>query len=182
MAGAAGVGALALFFGTHAYAGFSSGLVGGLALLGVLLILAELHVLPGHGFAGMAGVLTLVAAVLLAFGLPFLVGGLQALALAIVLSALSFALLQRVLPENAFVKRLMFAGAQGADYVAAPDHRWLLGRAGVAVSFLRPAGLASFGETRVDVLTEGDFVPAGTPVRVTRVEGARIFVRPEPPA
>jgi membrane-bound serine protease (ClpP class) len=37
-----------------------------------------------------------------------------------------------------------------------------------------------FGNARVDVLTEGDFVPAGTPVRVTRVEGARIFVRPEP--
>ncbi|MBV8369013.1 MAG: NfeD family protein, partial [Candidatus Eremiobacteraeota bacterium] len=24
-----------------------------------------------------------------------------------------------------------------------------------------------------------EFVPAGTPVRVTRVEGARIFVRPD---
>ena len=179
VAGLAGAGALALFFGTHVYAGFSDGLVVGLALAGILLILVELHVLPGHGIAGTVGVLTLVAAVLLAFGLPFFVGALQALALAIVLSAVSFALLQRVLPENAFVKRLTFAGAQGPDYVAAPDYRRLLGRAGVALSFLRPAGLASFGETRVDVLTEGDFVPAGTPVRVTRVEGSRIFVRPE---
>jgi membrane-bound serine protease (ClpP class) len=31
---------------------------------------------------------------------------------------------------------------------------------------------------RVDVLTEGDFVPAGSPIRVSRVEGARIFVHP----
>jgi membrane-bound serine protease (ClpP class) len=44
---------------------------------------------------------------------------------------------------------------------------------------LRPAGLATFDDRRVDVLSEGDFVPAGTPVRVTRVEGARIFVKPE---
>jgi membrane protein implicated in regulation of membrane protease activity len=29
------------------------------------------------------------------------------------------------------------------------------------------------------VLTEGEFVAAGTAVVVTRVEGARIFVRPE---
>ncbi len=179
LAGALGATSLALFFGTHVYAGFSDGLVVGLALLGILLILVELHVLPGHGFAGTVGVLTLVAAVFLAFGLPFFVGALQALAVAIVLSALAFALLQRVLPENAFVKRLMFVGAQGPDYVAAPDHRALLGRSGVAVSFLRPAGLAAFGDTRVDVLTEGDFVPSGTPVRVTRVEGARIFVHPE---
>lgn len=179
VAGLAGVSALALFFGTHVYAGFSDGLVVGLALIGVVLILAELHVLPGHGIAGTLGVLTLLAAVLLAFGLPFFVGALQALAVAIVASAVAFALLQRVLPENAFVKRLTFAGAQGPDYVAAPDYRRLLGRSGTAVSFLRPAGLADFGDTRVDVLSEGDFVPSGTPVRVTRVEGSRIFVRPE---
>ncbi|HEY0613504.1 MAG TPA: NfeD family protein [Candidatus Elarobacter sp.] len=181
IAGAVGAASLALFFGTHVYAGFSNGLVVALALVGLLLILFELHVLPGHGVAGALGALILVASVLLAFGLPFFVGALQALAVAIVLTIVSFVVLQRVLPENAFVKRLMFAGTQGPDYVASSDFRHLLGAAGTAVSFLRPAGVASFGETRVDVLTEGEFVPAGTPVRVTRVEGARIFVRPEAP-
>jgi membrane-bound serine protease (ClpP class) len=179
IAGAVGASALALFFGTHVYAGFSNGLVVALALVGLLLILFELHVLPGHGIAGSLGAVILVASVLLAFGLPFFVGALQALALAIVLTIAVFWLLQRVLPENAFMKRLMFAGAQGPDYVASLDHRHLLGAAGTALSYLRPAGVAMFGDARVDVLTEGDFVPAGTPVRVTRVEGARIFVRPE---
>ncbi|HEV3087430.1 MAG TPA: NfeD family protein [Candidatus Elarobacter sp.] len=179
IAGAIGVGALALFFGTHIYAGFSNGAVLALALVGVLLILFELHVLPGHGIAGSLGALILVASVLLAFGLPFFVGALQALAIAIVLTVVAFTLLVRLIPENAFLKRLTFAGAQGPDYVASLDHRHLLGASGTALSFLRPAGVAMFGETRADVLTEGDFVPAGTPVRVTRVEGARIFVRPE---
>ena len=178
VAGAVGVASLALFFGTHIYAGFSTGLILALALLGVLLILFELHVLPGHGIAMTLGVLILVASVLLAFGgLEFIVSGLRALAIAIVLSAVTFALLQRVLPENAFVKRLTFAGTQGPDYVASADHRHLLGASGTALSFLRPAGVATFDGVRADVLTEGEFVPAGTPVRVTRVEGARIFVR-----
>jgi len=179
IAGAIGAASLALFFGTHVYAGFSNGLVVAMALVGLLLILFELHVLPGHGVAGALGAIILVASVLLAFGLPFFIGALQALAIAIVVTIVIFALLQRVLPENAFVKRLMFAGTQGPDYVASLDHRHLLGARGTALSFLRPAGVASFGDARVDVLTEGDFVPAGTPVRVTRVEGARIFVRPE---
>lgn len=179
IAGAVGAGALALFFGTHVYAGFSNGLVIALAVAGLLLILFELHVLPGHGVAGAIGTLMLVSAVLLAFGVAFFVGALQALAVAIVVTIVLFVILQRVLPENAFVKRLMFAGTQGPDYVASSDYRFLLGAAGTAISFLRPAGVAVFGETRVDVLTEGDFVPAGTPVRVTRVEGARIFVRPD---
>ena len=179
IAGAVGAGALALFFGTHVYAGFSNGLVVALALVGLLLILFELHVLPGHGLAGTLGGVLLVAAILLAFGLPFFVAALQALAIAIVFSAVAFVLLQRVIPENAFVKRLMFAGTQGPDYVASEDHRALLGASGTALSFLRPAGVARFGDVRADVLTEGEFVPAGTPVRVTRVEGARVFVRPE---
>lgn len=179
IAGAVGASSLALFFGTHVYAGFSNGLVVALALIGLLLILFELHVLPGHGIAGSLGAVILLGAVLLAFGVPFFVGALQALALSIVLTIAVFWLLQRVLPENAFMKRLMFAGAQGPDYVASLDHRHLLGTAGTALSYLRPAGVAMFGDARVDVLTEGDFVPAGTPVRVTRVEGARIFVRPE---
>jgi membrane-bound serine protease (ClpP class) len=177
IAGAVGVGALALFFGTHVYAGFSNGLVLGLALIGVLLILFELHIVPGHGVAGSVGVIALVVAILLAFGIPFFFVALQALAVAIVLSAIAFVLAQKVLPENAFVKRLTFADAQGPDYVASEDHRALLGATGVAESFLRPAGVATFGHQRVDVLTDGDFVPAGTPVTVTKVEGARIFVR-----
>ena len=179
VAGAIGATSLALFFGTHIYAGFSNGLVVGLALAGILLILLELHILPGHGIAGTLGLVTLVAAVLLAFGLPFFLIAIQSLAVAIVLSALAFAGLQRILPENAFVRRLMFAGTQGPEYVAGPDHRALLGARGVAASYLRPAGVATFDGQRVDVLTEGDFVPAGTPVLVTRVEGARIFVRPQ---
>jgi membrane-bound serine protease (ClpP class) len=182
IAGAIGAAALALFFGTHIYAGFSNGLVLALAAVGLLLILFELHVLPGHGVAGSLGALILVAAVVLAFGLEFFVAAIQALATAIVLTVVTFVLLQRVLPENAFMKRLVFAGTQGPDYVASADHRHLLGAGGTAISFLRPAGVASFGDLRVDVLTEGEFVPAGTPVRVTRVEGARIFVRPETPA
>ncbi len=179
IAGAIGVLALGLFFGTHVYAGFSNVFVVALAIVGVLLILVELHVLPGHGVAGIAGVVALGAAVLLAFGLPFLFGGLQAMGLAILISAFAFWLLQRWMPDNAFMRRLVFTGAQGPQYVASLDHRALLGRSGVALSFLRPAGIATFDQERVDVLTEGDFVPAGTPVRVTRVEGARIFVAPD---
>ncbi len=58
------------------------------------------------------------------------------------------------------------------------DYGGLRGRTGTAVSFLRPAGIASIDGRRVDVLTEGEFIPQGTPVRVVRVEGARVFVEP----
>jgi len=178
IAGVIGVGAFALFFGSHVYSGFSDVLVIGLAIVGMLGVLLELHVLPGHGVAGVLGMLALVAAIVLAFGVPFVFVAVQALAIAIVLTVLVFFFVARAFPQNAFLRRIAFTGVQGADYVAAPDRRALIGRSGIATSYLRPAGVAAIDGQRVDVLTEGDFVAAGSPVVVTRVEGARIFVRP----
>lgn len=178
IAGTVGVLALSLFFGTHVYAGFSNGLVIGLAIFGILGILLELHVLPGHGIAGTIGATALVASILLAFGISSFYIGIQALAIAIVLTVILFIGATRIFPENAFMRRLVFASAQGSEYVASEDHRRLLGQTGIASSYLRPSGVATIDRERVDVLTEGEFVTAGTAIRVTRVEGARIFVRP----
>ncbi len=178
IAGLIGVVSLGLFFGTHVYSGFSNGFVIALALAGVVGILFELHVVPGHGFAGFLGTAALVAAVVLSFGYAFLFVAAQSISIAIVLTAIAFWLTTRILPENAFLRRLTLTAVQGPDYVASEGHRELLGATGVATSYLRPAGVASFGGRRVDVLTEGDFLPAGSPIQVSRVEGARVFVRP----
>jgi membrane-bound serine protease (ClpP class) len=178
IAGTIGVAAFALFFGSHVYAGFSDNLVIGLGVLGLIGILLELHVMPGHGVAGIVGLLALLTAIVLAFGVSFGFVAAQSLAIAIVLSVVAFWFLARYFPNNAFMRRIAFTGVQGRDYVAAPDQTNLIGHAGIATSFLRPAGVAAIDGKRVDVLTEGDFVAAGSPVVVTRVEGARIFVRP----
>jgi len=178
IAGAVGAGALALFFGSHVYAGFSDLLVVLLGLAGILLIMLELHVFPGHGISGIAGALALIGAVFLAFGgIPFVFVTAQALAIAIVLSALAFWFASRVFPESAWLRRIGLSAAQGPEYVASGDYHDLIGKTGIATSYLRPAGVAAIEGRRIDVLTEGDFLPEGTAVTVTRVEGARIFVR-----
>ncbi|MBV9717821.1 MAG: nodulation protein NfeD [Candidatus Eremiobacteraeota bacterium] len=178
IAGIVGIGAFALFFGSHVYAGFSNGFVIVLAILGLLGILWELHVVPGHGLPGILGVGALLAAVLFAFGMPFFFVGIETIATAIVLTVIAFTLAVRAVPQNAWAHRLALAAAQGPEYVASGDYRDLRGRAGTAASYLRPAGIASIEGRRVDVLTEGEFIAQGTPIRVVRVEGARIFVEP----
>ncbi len=178
IAGTLGVGALALFFGTHVYAGFSNGLVIALAILGLLGILWELHVVPGHGAPGVLGGIALFLAIMLAFGVPFFFIAIETVSTAMILTVVIFVFATRLFPENAWSARLALVAAQGADYVASSDHSALRGALGTASSYLRPAGIATIDGQRVDVLTEGEFIPAGTPVRVTRVEGARIFVEP----
>jgi membrane-bound serine protease (ClpP class) len=178
IAGLIGIGALGLFFGSHIYAGFSNGFVVALAVLGLVGILWELHVVPGHGLPGILGAGALLVAVLLAFGLPFFFVGIETIATAIVLTVIAFTLTVRAMPQNAWAQRLALAAAQGPEYVTSADHAGLRGRTGTAVSYLRPAGIASIDGRRVDVLTEGEFIAQGTPIRVVRVEGARIFVEP----
>jgi membrane-bound serine protease (ClpP class) len=172
IAGIVGAGALALFFGSHVYAGFSNDFVVALAVIGLIGILWELHVVPGHGLPGILGAGALLVAVLLAFGVPFLFVGVETIATAIVLTVIGFTLTVRAVPQNAWAQRLALSAAQGPEYVTSTDFGALRGRAGTASSYLRPAGIASIDGRRIDVLT------AGTPIRVVRVEGARIFVEP----
>jgi len=53
----------------------------------------------------------------------------------------------------------------------------LLDQTGTALSALRPAGTAVINGKRVDVVTEGQMIDPGTPVRVVAVEGMRVVVR-----
>ena len=49
---------------------------------------------------------------------------------------------------------------------------------GVASTVLRPTGIADFEGVRLNVSSEGDYIPAGTRVRIIKVEGAKILVKP----
>jgi membrane-bound serine protease (ClpP class) len=178
VAGLLGLGALGLFFGSHIAAGASGPLVIILAIIGLAGILWELHVVPGHGAPGVLGGAMLLLSILLAFGTPMIFIAMQTVATAIVVTIILFYLATRIFPENAWIAKLTFAGAQGADYVTSADFTSLAGKSGLAASYLRPAGVALIDGQRVDVLTQGEFIQEGTPVRVTRVEGARIFVEP----
>lgn len=57
-----------------------------------------------------------------------------------------------------------------------PDLAAWVGKNGVAVTNLRPSGTVMIGDTRLDAVTDGDYVSSGTPVRVTLVSGNRMVV------
>lgn len=47
---------------------------------------------------------------------------------------------------------------------------------GISVTDLRPAGMAEINSQRVDVVTDGEYIEADTPIVVTGVTGNRIIV------
>ncbi len=54
----------------------------------------------------------------------------------------------------------------------------LVGQTGKVLTTLRPSGAVMIGEQRLDVISEGKFVEAGTTVKVLRVAGDIIVVEP----
>ncbi len=69
---------------------------------------------------------------------------------------------------------------QSATYAhpqEAPESRSFKGTTGVALSDLRPSGLAHIDGERVDVVTRGDYIRAGEPIEVIADEGYRRVVR-----
>lgn len=65
----------------------------------------------------------------------------------------------------------------GANSFPRPGAPSWIGRVGRAATALRPSGTAWLDGERVDVVTEGEFVSAGTTVQVIKHEGSRVVVR-----
>lgn len=185
MPGTIGLLSLGLFFWGHwivQLAGWEELL---LVAVGVLLLALEVFVFPGVTVAGIAGIVALVAGLGMALvgagaTLSVIIGALGRVAISILLAIGGALALVRILPHLPFGRRLVLESGMRADlgYVSAPDtdRRWL-GRTGTARSPLRPAGIADIDGTRVDVVSDGGFIDAGTAVQVTRVDGNRIVVR-----
>lgn len=142
-----------------------------------------------------AGLLTLTALVLLAGGGWCSVqnGGTTALIgytlTALVLGPCSALLALRVLPRTLMGKKMMLRGpstaATAAERSATEEGlNELVGATGIAATPLRPAGIATLKERRVDVVSRGSHLEAGAPVRVVKVEGNRVIVEAagDPPA
>lgn len=178
--GIVGLLSLALFFGGHLLAGIAGWEVLLLFLVGAVLLGVELAV-PGFGAFGVAGLLAMGAALVLVTG--DVVRGLQSLLIGFGVTAVVLVILGRVAGRRGLWRRLALptrlGGAEG--FRATAEDPGLVGRPGRALTPLRPAGVAAVAGRRVDVVTEGEYLPAGTPVEVIRVEGRRVVVRAADP-
>ncbi|MDW7710488.1 MAG: NfeD family protein [Deferrisomatales bacterium] len=183
--GAVGIASLALFFWGHwlvQLAGWEELL---LAALGIALLVLEVFVLPGFGVAGVLGIVALVAGLgltLVGAGATWnaVVAAAGRVAVSLLLAIGASLVLLRVFPKLPLGRRLVLDTELpvNAGFGSAPeaDRHWL-GKQGVSLSPLRPAGIAEIDGERVDVVSQGELIDAGQPIEVVRVEGNRVVVR-----
>ncbi len=182
-----------IFFTGHYVAGLAGWEAPVLFMIGLALVLSELFIHPGTILPGLIGALLVAGSIVWAMvdrypGTPLipdselLLVPLLKLASAGFLAAVAIYFLARHLPRNSFFHALVLSSRNPAGAALSPTKseytRLSVGAQGVARSILRPSGKAEFGGELYDVITEGQFVDPGTPVRVVAVEGARIVVGP----
>jgi membrane-bound serine protease (ClpP class) len=52
-----------------------------------------------------------------------------------------------------------------------------VGDTGIAITKLRPAGQGRFGDSVVDVVTEGDFIEREQKIKIIQIQGNRVVVK-----
>ncbi|QDT16264.1 NfeD family protein [Alienimonas californiensis] len=184
----------ALFFWSQFLGGTAGWLEITLALLGLACLAIEAFVIPGFGVFGVTGGLLVLASLVMAmqtFGVGFSTDR-MATSLATVVAALGGVIVfgivsNRFLPRMPLFNQMILAppGMEVAGPALRPDlleevERPVgprVGDEGVTRTALRPSGKAEIGGDYLDVVSDGPFVDPDTPVRITKLEGPRVFVR-----
>lgn len=145
--------------------------------LGLALIVAE-TLIPSFGLLGTLAAIAIIAGGYVAFRAD-VDTGLTYLLISGVLIPLSVMAGFKYLPKSPLARILMASGPSFEDG-RATDQRDsdLLGAEGVVEAQLRPAGVVRIAGRRVDVVSRGNMIEAGTRVRVVELEGNRVVVAP----
>jgi membrane-bound serine protease (ClpP class) len=145
-----------------------------LLVAGITLLLAEVF-LPGM-VAGVLGVVCLLGVAVVGFSEFGPQTGSLIVIAELVAGTLLTILWMRFFPKTPLGKKYILDPSTASHAPTQPE-KWM-GSKGVALTDLRPAGSARLDGQKVDVMTTGEHLEAGTRVRVVRVDGPSVFVRP----
>ena len=143
-----------------------------LLVVGALLLLLE-TILPGM-VAGIIGLICLISGVVVAYdrlGVPTAHWILLGVLLGLICGTMTWL---KYFPRSRIIQPLVSQSKVGDIGTERPE---LVNQTGTAFTQLRPSGTALINGKRVDVVTEGGLIEAGTPVKVIAVEGMRVIVR-----
>lgn len=192
---------LALFLGAPYLTGLANVWEIVIVILGVGLIAIELFLTPGFGLPGFLGVALVLVGLVASFAGPDLPAvpsgplpafswprlgytwagvrtGVTVVSSGLIVGAFGAYLISKLLPRAPI--RGMITPNPTAEAVRMDDPYPLaaqVGDYGVAETLLRPAGKARFGPLLVDVVSESEYIDAGSRVQVIERQGNRVVVR-----
>ncbi|MCK4802533.1 nodulation protein NfeD [bacterium] len=189
VSGTVGLVCLALFFGAQYMVGLAQWIEPGLFIVGGVLLVLELFVIPGFGIAGVSGVLLIVASLFLSLvkeplpktpvDISRLLEATYVVAASLIATFLVATLSFAFMPKFPLLSKLILTSEEKREkgFRSAPvELEKFIGKQGMTLTMLRPVGKAQFGDTILDVVSEGELIEKGRQVEVMKVEGNRIVV------
>lgn len=101
------------------------------------------------------------------------------LAISLAVAIIGFLAIVKFLPASKLWGKLTLDEAETAQagFSSSSDYGDYLGKEGVVLSLLRPAGVMLIDGVKIDVVSEGQYIEPGAKVKVVSVNGSRIVVR-----
>ncbi len=155
----------------------------GLLVIGILLLIAGFilvgteMVLPGFGVPGISGIICLVAGIILTA--DTVEEGLTITLVVIALLAVMFTIILALLHMKKIKPPIVLQEELKAEkgYLSSSDLEYLVGKEGVTVTDLRPAGKCNIDGVEFDVRSEGKYIAKGSNVRISRIQGNTLIIK-----
>ncbi|SEF44827.1 NfeD family protein [Parabacteroides chinchillae] len=155
-------------------------------IAGVILIVAEIFIIPGFGIAGISGIICIIAGLTMSllnntdFNFEGVSGTEVGRASLTVLMGigisfvLSIWISSKIGTKGIFKKVALNADLEKA--VSTPIFNNLIGKEGIAATILRPSGKVNIDNELYDGVSESGFIEKGQRVKVIRFENAQVYV------
>ena len=146
-----------------------------LQIIGILVIFAEIFI-PSFGLLAVIALAVFSYSLYLVFTTISSTAGLVFAGLDMILVPVCIVFGMKILAKSPLALRQELSRKQGVVSQAKGLETYLHLK-GVSITDLRPAGMAEINTKRLDVVTDGEYIEANTPVVVTGVTGNRIIVQ-----
>lgn len=143
---------------------------------GFLLVVIEMFH-PGFGIPGIFGAIFLIMGIVITA--RSIMEALILVSIIIAVLGVALTLVLRSATKGRLSKILILRETQKKEtgYTGSEDLQYFVGQQGITLTILRPAGIADFNGIKMDVVSEGEFIPKGEKVKIIKVEGRIIVVR-----
>ncbi len=148
-------------------------------IAGLALIICEMF-MPGFSLPGILGTIALIFAVIFRAQEGPVEAVIITIALILVFLLIAGFIIFRSLKKGKLSHSPIVLNdsiTENATASSTVDMQSFVGKEGICLNTLRPSGNADFDGIKLDVLSEGEFIKAGTKVRIVRVEGLKILVK-----
>lgn len=148
-------------------------------IFSIIFILLECYI-PGIGASGAAGAILAVISVVTTYVKFGFLAALGVLLVIIVISLIAISLSVKSFKTGRLSKSpvvLKESLSSKEELKEASNRQLLVGKKGEAYSDLRPIGVATIENNRIDVTTRGEYIKIGSQIEVISVEDFKVFVK-----